>query len=446
MIPSVADVPPHDTDMESALLGAIMLGDEVEVGLVLASIAPADFVSGPHRRLYEAIQTVAMQHGSSDAAMVLAECRAAGILDGIGGVEFIRAVVQTVETAANLAKYAERVRDLSARRSVLRASQTLRDAAVGGKGTADDLIEYGESMLFALRRSSASMRPSRALDVAGALVDEWEGRTTTAPALASGFIALDDVIGGFHEGQLVTIAGATAMGKTTFALNLARYATLAQHPTLLFSLEMSEREVVRSMLCAEVGADTRQAHTSRNLPDHHREALAASWRRGWLAPLKILDTPTMTAAQIRAVARRDIASRGTRLVIVDYVQLISPGAVESEGQTREQQVAAISRSMKALARETRVPIVILAQLNRDADKRPQGERRPRLSDLRESAAIAHDSDLVLGMYRASYYEPDNRLLANQIEVGVMKNRFGPTARIPLAYSPASAFIGDLRNP
>lgn len=446
---SLLDVPPNDIGVESCLLGALLHaaanGDGITVEHTLSTITPADFVSIPHRELFGVIQTAAMTGAPCDLAMIRAECESAKVLEKIGGNDFLLSLVASVEGSYNLAGYAAKIRDLSTRREVLRVAEGLRVDALSLRGTAEELIGHGENVLSRISRTSLSIRPVRGLDVGAELTDEWEGRYVPPPAFSTGLTGLDDRTGGFHEGQLITVAGATGMGKSTFALNVIRRAIDRNEPVLLFTLEMSRKEVVRSILCADCGVDTRVAMRTSKLSKEEKARLSVSYDKGFLRALHVLDNPTMTAAQIRSVAKRDIQTRGTRLVVIDYVQLIAPGAVESEAQTREQQVASISRSMKALARETKVPVLILAQLNRDADKRPPGERHPRLSDMRESAAMTHDSDLVLGIYRAGYYDPSNMLLANQMDVIVLKQRFGPTGRVPLSYSARSAWVGDLRT-
>jgi len=436
-------VPPHDLDAEASMLGACLL-DSSFVGAVLGIVADDDPYRAAHGHVLKALRALHTRGEPIDGVCVVAEMRRAGTLDAVGGKPFLESLVKSAETSANAETYAGIVRDRAIARATIRFAMEIQQTAYDGEVRGADLLDEAEARLFALRRARADAAVVGGDVIAKALRDEWEDTTKAPPALSTGFFGLDSMTsGGFRAGQLVTIGAGTGGGKTTLALNLARAAIRADRNVLVFSVEMSREELVRNLLAAEASVDTSSLHDARRLTDVNRDALYKAQSRLDLGRLRVFDSADVTPTTIRSVARREAMRRDVGIVIVDYIQLVGSDDVgaKSRNTSREREVAAVSRALKLLAREIRTPVVALSQLNREHEKRD--DHRPRLSDFRESAAVVHDADLVLGLLVPAQHKPNDPSLCGVLDVHILKQRNGPLGRVQLAYRPENAWLGDL---
>lgn len=438
----IGPVPPHSLEAESSLLGALLLDPEA-VAVVAPIVSRADFYRAAHGALYGAIVGLSERSEPTDVVAVVRECERLGILEDVGGRTGLADLVASVATAANAPHYAGVVRDYARSRAVLFAAMAAQ-AAIHDGADVGAVVERLEASLFASARDSGDRPVVTGSEVAARLGDVWEGHAKPEGAVSTGFADLDAVLGGFRAGQLVVVAGSTGMGKTTVAVNIARRAVLEGRTPLLFSLEMSREEVVRNVLAAEAGVATTRLHDSARLTIDDRDALYAAQSRIDLRRLRIQDAPDVTPSRIRSIARRERRLHGIDLVVVDYVQLVAPNGGRRGRESREEEVASVSRALKALAREAGIPVLALAQLNRGPDTRD--DHRPRISDLRESAAISHDADVVLGVYRESHFKPDDVALRDRLDLLVLKQRNGPTGRVPLRYRAEIARLDDRNAP
>lgn len=439
--PALLRVPPHSIEAEVSLLGAMLL-DPAAVGEAGALVRASDFYRQTNGRIFDAARGLYERGEPVDALLLARECERLGILDAVGGRDYLAHLAGSVEKAANAAHYARIVREKSLARGLIGAALEIQRGAYDEEGRGDELLERAESSLFALRSGADSLAVVGGNETVETLRAEWGQGASDAVAVPTGFADLDAMTGGLRAGQLVVVAGATGAGKSTVALNIARRAIEAGRPVLLFSLEMSKEEVTRNVLAAAANVHTTRLHDPKRLSPFDRDALdEAAKALGGLRALRIHDDPSVTPLRMRAIARRERVARGIELVVVDYVQLVQPGTDGRRSDSREQDVAAVSRALKGLARELGVPVIALAQVNRGPDSRD--DHRPRLSDLRESSAIAHDADLVLGVFRRDYYEPDEPSARGVLELLVLKQRNGPTGPVRLAYRKEIAWLGDL---
>ena len=442
---AAADVlraPPHDLDAERALLGAVLL-DEHAVGNVVTLVAAEDFYRPAHAAIFAAATVLHGRGEPTDAVALARELERTGA--EVGGRAFLAELVEGVSTSANADHYARLVRERAVARRLLYAADDAKASVLDG-GAADEVLADLEARLLTLRRDGSDRTTVSGADVATDLARVWEGDEAPPPAIPTGLADLDAVTGGLHGGRLVVVAGATSMGKTTFALTLARHAIKAGRSVLVFSLEMGRDEVVAAILGAEARVRTTKMHNPKRLTPEDRDRLYAAQADGLdLSRLRVFDAADVAPAEVRSVARREVARGRADLVVLDYVQLVgAPRDGRRRDTTREQEVASVSRALKLLARETGVPVVALAQLNREADKRT--DHRPILSDLRESAALAHDADLVLAVYRESYYHRDKPSLRGRLDALVLKNRHGAVTTVELAYDHETGWIGNAAQP
>ncbi len=440
-------VPPHSLDAEKAVLGSILLAPHVCDDVVLI-VRPDDFYLDAHQKLFE--HMVGMHESGSriDTTLLVERLKQAGDFEAVGGAAYLAEVLQSVAVPSHAAYYARIVRDKSTLRHLIGAScDILRDAYDAGQDPAE-LLSQAEAKVFAVRDRRSNDQITSMHDVlieAFAVIDRRleEGGS---PGIPTGFTDLDRLTGGLHDSELIILAARPSMGKTALALNIAEHVSMESGLACLFvSLEMSRVELAQRVLCSVARINGNKFRNGFVTPKE-REKLVRVSNRLSSAPLYIDDTPSRNISEIAACARRLKRKADLRLVIVDYLQLIEP---DNSQDSRQEQVARMARRLKAMARELRMPVICLAQLNRQVDEGKHGHR-PRLSHLRESGAIEQDADVVLFVHREEYYcrsheEAVEKDLVGKAEVIVAKQRNGPTGDVKLAWFKQFTRFENLRD-
>src|ERR687885_497902 len=443
-VPSGADgrVPPHDLDAERAVIGA-MLVSETAVSVVGEMLAAEDFYSETHRVLYGAMMRLYSRGGPIDQLTLSDELRSVGQFDRIGGRQYVFRLVESVPTAANAARYAEIVRGKALLRAVIDAGDRIQQEAFAEPEDVTQALDAAEQLIYGVSNRQLKQHLAPVSELApGALemiqrLYEQEGEVT---GVETGFEDLDRLTTGFHKSDLVVLAARPAMGKTAMALNAIWHASGEKKmPVAIFSLEMSKEQLVQRIVSQTTRIRTQDLR-SGNVKAEDWPKLVRGVAEVARAPIWIDDTAGITLMEMRAKVRR-LASRlhaqvntegqsgaPLSLVVVDYLQLMVGQGNRSEN--RQQEIAEISRGLKVLARDLDVPVLAIAQLSRAVEARH--DKRPLLSDLRDSGAIEQDADLVMFLYRDEYYntDSDDKGIA---EVIIGKHRNGPTGKVQLAW-------------
>jgi replicative DNA helicase len=421
--------PPHDIAAEQCVLGGMLLSKDA-ISDVLEVIRPADHYRPAHQIVHETILDLYARGEPADAITVAAELTKRGDIGRVGGAPYLHTLIASVPTAANAGYYARIVKERAIQRRLVEVGTRIVQLGYAGDADSDDLVDRAQSEVYSIteRRVGDDYLPLSEI-MPGTLVEiEAIGsRGGTLTGVPTGFADLDALTNGLHEGQMVVIAARPAIGKSTLALDLARAASIRHGLTsVLFSLEMSRTEITMRLLSAEARVALHSMRTGQ-MSDDDWTRLARRMSEVAHAPMFIDDSPNMTMMEIRAKCRRLKQQQDLRLVIIDYLQLMtSPKKVEN----RQQEVSELSRSLKLLAKELNVPVVAVAQLNRGPEQRT--DKRPLLSDLRESGSIEQDSDVVILLHREDAYERESPR-AGEADFIVAKHRNGPTTTVTVAF-------------
>jgi replicative DNA helicase len=435
--------PPQNLEAEEMLLGALM-DTPMHVAEAAALIATDDFYKESHRRIHEAIMALFMAGEPIEPITVIERLTKSGTLEQAGGAAAINDIMAVPYIAASYRTYAQIVHDTATQRRLLQVGQQIETLIAQREGETREMVQRAEDLVYELSQKRVRGDFSTARDLVTAGIERLVAaseRGSEVVGLACGFGELDRLTGGLRPSNLVVVAARPSMGKTAFALGVAQHAALQEERAVaIFSLEMSGEELIQRMLCSTALVDARRMRTGQLSPDdwprisHAADQLSKS-------RLFIDDSEGMTVGEIRTKARRLKSRIGLDLVVVDYIQLMesSPGRWRRD-ENRVQELAAISRALKMMARDLDVPVVCVSQLNRAPDARV--DKRPLLSDLRESGAIEQDADLVLMIYRDDYYnsDSDDKGIA---EVNIAKHRNGPTDRVRLAFVDTYARFNSL---
>ncbi|MBI2339011.1 MAG: replicative DNA helicase [Deltaproteobacteria bacterium] len=416
-----AKVPPQNIEAERAVIGAILIDHEA-INRVLEILRPDAFYREGHRKIFEAMIALSEKGEPTDCVTVSNHLQATGLLDFIGGASYLSGLVDSIPSSANVASYAKIVREKALVRRLIDASAEIATQSYERGEDPDALIDFAEKKIFDLaeNRMGQSFTPVKDLvkDSFKRIEQLFESKTQIT-GLATGFKEFDHITCGLQPSDLIIIAGRPSMGKTALALNIGEYAAISGKAVVaFFSLEMSREQLVLRMLCSQARIDSARLRRGqieeRDWPNLTKAA-------GHLSEINLFidDTPAISVMEMRAKLRRLKREKGLNLAVVDYLQLVrSSGNVNS----REQEISEISRSLKALAKELKVPVVALSQLNRAVENRQN--RRPQLSDLRESGAIEQDADVIAFIYRDEVYDP-NSPDKGIAEIIVGKQRNGP---------------------
>jgi replicative DNA helicase len=426
--------PPWSEDAEQAVLSAMLI-DQDAILRASEFVDDTMFYREGHRRIFRAMVAISERGAVVDPLTLSDELQRRGELDASGGKDYIGFLVDAVPTSANVEYHAKIVREKALFRRLIEASTDIVAEAFEGRQTAGDLLDHAESRIFDISQQRGREGFTRIKELLWPTMERIEalqrgGKSITG--VPSGFTDLDDLTSGFQPSDLVVVAARPSMGKTAFILNVAQHAAIEHNvPIALFSLEMSKESLVQRMLTGEARVDAQKLRKGM-LRDDDFPRLARAAGILAQAPIYIDDSPGITLLEMRSAARRLRADANIGLVVVDYLQLIQS---TSDAENRTQEISQISRSLKALAKELAVPVVALSQLSRATEQRT--DKRPQLSDLRESGAIEQDADLVMFIYRQEMYEgptdKDGNSLEGRAEVIVGKQRNGPTGIVNLFF-------------
>jgi replicative DNA helicase len=426
------NLPPHDLDAERAVLGGILL-DGTGYATVSPLVAATDFYHPAHAVIFEAIQSVASRGDPIDVVTLAAELRSRERLNTVGGPQYLGELTDTIPTIAHIEQHGRIVADLAQVRRMIAAAHEITARGYGERGTADQFLDFAAARVFeiAQKRSKSSLVPlDQAIQEAFERIETTLQRGARITGIESGFRDLDTLTAGLHPGQLIIVAARPAMGKTSIVLNItAHSAQTSGKPVLFFSLEMPRVELANRMMCAEARVDQTRLRTNL-LTQDDMTALTSAASKLFNLPIYIDDSGDLTLLDLRAKARRKKNEQDLSLIVIDYLQLMK---ASREGMdSREREISEISRGLKALAKELEVPIIALSQLNRSPETRPGKDRRPQLSDLRESGAIEQDADVVMFIYRDEVYNRDSED-KGIAEIIVAKQRNGPTETVRLRF-------------
>jgi len=423
-------VPPQDLAAEQSVLGGMLLSKEA-IADVVEVLRGEDFYRPAHQTVFNTILSLYARGEPADAVTVCAELGRLGELGRVGGAPYLHTLIASVPTASNAGYYAHIIAERATLRRLAEASVRIGQLAYGGGADVDQIVDRAQAEVYSVTDRRLSEDYIAIEHLVQPTLDEMEALAAgdgAGQGVPTGFADLDELTGGgLHPSQLVVMAGRPSSGKTTLALDCARSAAIAHGmPTVIFSLEMSRSEITMRLLSAEAKVALQKMRTGRlNEEDWAR----LSRRVGTVAdaPLYIDDSPNLTLMEIRAKARRLKQRHGLRLVVVDYLQLMSsPRRVES----RQQEVAEFSRSLKLLAKELDVPVLALSQLNRGPEQRQ--DKKPMLADLRDSGGVEQDADLVVLIHREDLYDRETSR-AGEADLLVAKHRNGPTGTVTVAF-------------
>jgi replicative DNA helicase len=424
-------VPPHDDDAEMAVLGGMLMSKDA-IGEVSQMIEVSDFYQPKHQTIYEAIVTLFSASEPVDAVLVANALLKDGDLEKVGGVDYLHSLVAAVPTAANATYYAQIVHQRAILRNVIAAGTKIAQLGYSAEGSqAEDVVNLAQSEVYEMsvgkvRQDYEAIGPvvHDALDQLDALQNG-----TVEKGVPTGFQGIDDETQGLQPGQMIVVAGRPAMGKSTLGVDFARSAALHNNlTTVIFSLEMSKTELAQRIIAAETGVPLVALRRADNdsLTAERWNTLNNFWTAMQNAPLFLDDSPNMSLMEIRAKCRRLKQTNDLKLVVIDYLQLMSSGKQE---ESRQQEVSGFSRALKLLAKELEVPVVALSQLNRGPEMR--NDKKPQLSDLRESGSIEQDADVVFLVHRPDFYNEDDR--PGEADIILAKHRNGKTGTFPLAF-------------
>ena len=423
---------PHSLEAEQAVLGA-MLFDPDCIKDVMDKLQPEDFYIKQNREIFETIYTMFSYAKPVDGITVAEEMQKNGVYDELTTRKYLAQLIELIATSANVMAYVEIIRDKSLLRSLAKAAGDILSQVQEGGGEATALLEAAEQKVFAIRRGRSAQEMVPLAQVIKPVLDEINELSvakTGLRGLSTGFSAVDAKIHGLGKSDLILLAARPAMGKSSFAMNIALNVARTSGKTVaVFNLEMSKEQLVTRLLSSEGMVDNTKLTTGRlNTADWGKLMQAARSLR--LMDMRLDDNPMLTVADMNAKCRR-LDNLG--LVIIDYLQLMtSSGGKAYAGESRQQAVSDISRMLKIMAKELNVPVLCLSQLSRANEKRE--DKRPMLSDLRESGAIEQDADIVMFLYREDYYN-ENTDQKNIAECIVAKNRHGETGKVPLRFIP-----------
>jgi replicative DNA helicase len=427
--------PPQALEAEVAVLGAMLL-DPTAVPVVMEYLKADHFYLHTHRKVYQAIMSLFEHSSPTDIVTVTSELARMKELENVGGQPFLSGLLDSVLTTAHCDEHARLVLEKAVQRRLIQTATEIVQSSYDESRRAEELVEEAEQRIFEIRE--AGYRKGFA-EVKDLLMPEME-RVEQAmkdkklvTGVETGYDELDEKTSGLQKGELVIIAGRPSMGKTALALNVAVNASRRRDiPVAIFSLEMSTESLVQRLMCAEAGISMRSLRLGRLSPQERAKLAAAM---GPLAEAKIYidDSPGLSALDIRARARRLEAEHpDLGLVIIDYLQLMEAPGERRRDRNRQQEISDTTRALKAMAKELRLPVIAISQLSRAPETRG-GDKRPQLSDLRESGAIEQDADLVLLLYRAEFYNPQDPTLQGRAELHIAKQRNGPLATLDLAF-------------
>jgi replicative DNA helicase len=444
-------LPPHSVEAEQSLLGALLI-DNQAFDRVADLVAAEDFYRDDHRRIWRHIARLVEASRPADVVTVSESIEASEDKDKTGGAAYLAALAQNTPSALNIRRYAELVRERAVQRRLAQVATEIAESALAPIGKdVGQLLDEAESKIFQIAESGAR-KDQGLIGISPVLAKVFEridhlhsqDNPSDITGVPTGFTELDSRTAGLQPGDLIIVAGRPSMGKTAFALNIAEHVALhpsVRLPVAIFSMEMSASQLAMRMLSSMAKVDQTRLRTGR-LTDEEWGKLTDEIARLNEAKLHVDETAALNALELRARARRMKREYGKLgLVVVDYLQLMSASA---QGENRATEISEISRSLKALAKELDVPVIALSQLSRAVEQR--NDRRPMMSDLRESGAIEQDADVILFIYREEVYSPDKEEAKGRAEVIIGKQRNGPIGRIDLTFLGRFTRFANFQDP
>ena len=435
-------IPPHNEEAERSILGASMLSKDALLD-IMDIVKPRDFYSEMHKEIFTAIRDLYSRSTPVDTLTVSEELKKRNSLEMVGGRAYIASLSSGVPSTANAAQYAKIVAEKAVLRRLITTSSDIIEEAYKEAMDADVVLDYAERGIFEIAQAKQSKDVAALKDVLIRnieIIDEASKLDGNVIGVPTGFRDLDKMTSGLQRSDLVIVAARPAMGKTAFALNVAQQAAIkGKASVLIFSMEMSKEQLGQRLLSMESRVETQKLKTGDlNRKDWDDINIALDVLSE--ASIFIDDTPGISIMEIKNKCRRIKAEHGLDLVVLDYLQLMS---FEGRAESRQQEISALSRNLKLIAREMDCPVIVLSQLSRAPEQRQ--DHRPQLSDLRESGSIEQDADIVLFLYRDDYYEKENSEKPGVCEVIIAKQRSGPTGTVELMWLEKYTRFADKSN-
>ncbi len=433
--------PPQSAEAEKTILGGILLNNK-NLNVVLSIISPEDFYKDSNRKIIEKIISLVDKGKPVDVVTLSEELQKEGALEEVGGASYVSSLMDGVPKSLNIEFYAQIIKEKSLLRQLILSSAKIISSSYEQREDADQLLDEAQASIIevAEQRVKPGFVPVKllappTLDMIKALHDRKE----TVTGIPTGFRDLDSLTSGFHGSEFIVVAARPSMGKTALCLNISQYAGLkTDYSVGFFSLEMAKEQVMIRLLCAEAQLDLKKVRTGF-IGERDFEKLKLSAEALSRSKIFIDESPALTVMEMKAKARRLKMEQNLDLVFIDYIQLMRPGG---RFENRTQEMSYISRSLKELAKEIKIPVVGISQLSR-APEKGRREPVPQLSDLRESGAIEQDADVVVFIYRPEFYRPDDESIRGVADINVAKQRNGPTGKINLAFIREYARFADM---
>ncbi|QWC86861.1 replicative DNA helicase [Nocardioidaceae bacterium] len=425
----VGRTPPQDLDAERSVLGAMMLSKDA-IADCIETLRGADFYRPAHEAIFDAVVDLYGGNEPADPITVAATLTRKGELARVGGAPYLHTLTAAVPMAAYAAHYAEIVREKAILRRLVEAGTRIVQMGYAGEGQVDDVVDTAQAEVYQVTEKRASEDYARLSEIMEGALEEIEtisNRNGEMVGVPTGFADLDDLTNGLHPGQMIVIAARPAMGKSTLGLDFCRAASIHHNRTsAIFSLEMTRNEIMMRLLSAEARIPLNHLRNG-NMTDDDWARLARKMGEVNDAPMFIDDSPNLTMMEIRAKARRLKQKHDLQLVVIDYLQLMSSG---KKVESRQLEVSEFSRQIKLLAKELEIPVIALSQLNRGPEQR--SDKRPMVSDLRESGSIEQDADMVILLHREDAYDKESSRLG-EADLIVAKHRNGPTRDVTVSF-------------
>lgn len=448
IIQEFGKLPPQAVELEEAVLGALMLEKDAVIS-ILDLLKPESFYKEAHQKIYQAIVDLSIREQPIDILTVTEELKQSGNLDSVGGPFYVTQLTSRVASAAHIEYHSRIIEQKYIQRELIRVSSEIQNRAFDEGEDVSDLLEFAENQLFAIAEGNIkkeTLKINTVIQQAIKQIEEASKREDGLSGVPSGFTQVDRITSGWQRSDLIIVAARPSMGKTAFVLSMTRNMAVEHNRAVaLFSLEMSSIQLVNRLIVAETELASDKIKNGK-LEPYEWEQLEYKIKKLDNARIFIDDTPAISVFELRAKCRRLSMQQKIDMIIIDYLQLMTVGGDSRGGGSREQEVSTISRSLKAIAKELNVPVIALSQLNRSVEMR-SGDKRPQLSDLRESGAIEQDADVVLFIHRPERYglteDEEGNSLIGLAEIIIAKHRNGAVGDVQLKFESHFAKFSDL---
>ncbi|MDR3561837.1 MAG: replicative DNA helicase [Negativicutes bacterium] len=434
-------IPPQNVEAEQSVLGAMLIEREA-ISRVAEFLRAEDFYREAHRLIYNAIVELYNKNEAVDLITITEQLKRVDKLEVVGGISYISSLANSIPTAANVLYHAKIIEEKALLRQLINAATYIAGMGYEANDDVVNILDQAEKTILGVsgRKVTGDFSPVKSIIMdAFNKIEQLYASKGGVTGLSTGFKDLDRLTAGLQPSDLILIAARPSMGKTAFVLNIARNVAVREKKSVaFFSLEMSKEQLVQRLLCSEAPIDAQRLRIG-DLKDEDWKRLVVAAERLSSAPIFIDDTPGMTVAEMRAKARRLKIEHDLKLVVIDYLQLMSGQSGSGRSENRQQEISEISRSLKSLARELSVPVVALSQLSRGVESRQS--KKPMLSDLRESGSLEQDADIVAFLYREDYYNPETEN-KNLTEIIIAKHRNGPVDTVLLNFQKQFTRFGD----